>query len=220
MGIPLGVDQDTIVQAFEDALQPVASPFSMTLQANKSVPCKEGELDVDQLVISFANESDFSVWYDFLQTDLAASTSLAHIALSPYTLFQVYALLAINQGIAGIERQLASFQPLIPPLPSEDYCSLSEEKTERTGGTRTSRRMTNWIEGINQTEDFVDLDLDQLVDAQLTLHSASSEGGEDQFAQSKETEDLTSGPRERSTSGWIPAPSRSHSSNARRAFLS
>jgi len=212
--------------------QDVAEEFSLTLCSAKST---------DKLVFSFSSEEDFSAWYDALQMKVNDVISISSIDFSPHTLFQIFAILAINHGISVIERDLISFQPPIPPLPTSSSYSVQDtskiitnpiQHKQRKGTTRMRvRRNTTWIEDreITQEKDSDSFDIDKMVDAKLSQltsqtniersHSIENESPRGnptsprQFRRSI-TNPVPISPRGTGSGGWIRA--NDHSANQRK----
>jgi len=168
-GVPQNVDRNNIVENMISIHKDIVEDYSFTLQRNTSFRPEPGTAPIqfDKLVISFSKESDYAFWYDCLQIRIKSIISLSSIDLSAYSRFQIYAILAINNGMSKIEKTLMGFQPPIPPLPPGPEHYKIEDKTKyKLKRASIQRRMSTWIEDIDDGDDF-DLDIDSIVDAKL-----------------------------------------------------
>jgi len=215
---------DTQARAdFKEAGCPTSRIFSFTLHA-KTGTKREGELAADQLIFNFAQEEQYSAWFDYLQNRMESSVSMSQVQLSSHSLFQVYSLLAINHGISSIEREMSSYQPPLPPLPSHNYCDSEPNVPARSVRQFISRRPT-WIECMDSPADDMmsDIDLDRIVDDKLKQsqargHSSDSEetlNATREVDEESATEKESHPSRDRS-GGWI----RANTGRPRRNFLS
>jgi len=214
-----------IMAEFKEAGCPATKVFSFTLTASRSSGKREGDLAVDQLVFSFTKEEEYSAWFDYLQNRMESSVSMSQVQLSCHSLFQVYALLAINHGISCIEREMSNYQPPLPPLPSQDYCD-SEPMAPASSIRQFIQRRPTWIECMDSpvVEDMTDLDLDRIVDDKLKQSQRTYSSEEESPPRPEEVLQEEQPPptpeksprREEGVGGWI----RANSARTRRTFLS
>jgi len=102
----------------------------------KPPPKKEKEDSIanpiDKIVIFFSSVPDYSIWFDGLRIKLAECLSLMSINPSPYSLKMIYTLLAVDQGVSSIEKELIEFQPPVPPMPpvGEGHFKVTNDDSE------------------------------------------------------------------------------------------